>query len=588
MKSVLLLIAATIFTRVVFADDIPFETYAGHALPNVELPAGISAKDGEVSLVADYKNAGEQGVPLYLINQTHRAISFPDQGDDLYIKLETQSKDGQWLRAQSHTYSFCGNSYGARVLQPGMHYHMLGYRPKTGEKGVIRFAIQSDQILVSNIGEGLFAPVDVENSAYDRMSLSGVPEQLIDGFGSNSRTEEWSSARLIICLELLRAYGIVPALKREAERLRNEWATAKIEAEAVKSFDAILGQPWPKERSTMRLLRQCLSNIEDKGASTDAQALRYEVSWRVVGELASIELSTDESRRVTTVSNAVITPEWQTLAKLAVAHLANAKREVAIGMNQLLQSSLLTDSTIRSEELENLLQGETYFTSKLAADALARRGRAERLAELGMNLSPEHQLTVFSALATGGDRLERIGLDGLGGVRGPASESKEEKFWRYVLKSQTERACEILHFIAPHDLGSNAFPSMVFQYLRAHWMDEVARSKASPVDFPLSAPSYSARLSVDFLSKAKRKDDIPLFRELLSYRGYEEQKTYKVGGTSTSERVVVFEHRYGVRYAALEALKALGEAVPQDIVIERNIIDPEHIVEKTNGMSASK
>src|SRR5258708_1073165 len=65
-----------------------FRGHVGAPIPNASLPRHIPAPQGVLTLFADYPAAGQLGIPLYLVNRTSSAVSFPAQDGDIYLKLE--------------------------------------------------------------------------------------------------------------------------------------------------------------------------------------------------------------------------------------------------------------------------------------------------------------------------------------------------------------------------------------------------------------------------------------------------------------------------------------------------------------------
>ena len=136
----------------------PLETahridYPSKPIANDQLPKNVVAPEGQLTLFADYNDLWRQQVVLYLVNKTKEEVSIPAQDSDLYVKLETQTESGQWVRAQTHQRSWCGNSYHSRTLKPGNFITLLGFQPRRGQKQPARFSFYSDVEAVSNIGE---------------------------------------------------------------------------------------------------------------------------------------------------------------------------------------------------------------------------------------------------------------------------------------------------------------------------------------------------------------------------------------------------------------------------------------------------
>jgi hypothetical protein len=120
------------------------------------LPSRVVAKDGDLTLFADYVGGRSNGVALYLVNRTSASVRFESEDGDIYVKLEYKGSDGIWARAQTHQYSWCGNSYmDTPDLRPGKYFCFLGYSPPEGEIVEVRYRRYAGDVdLVSNIGKG--------------------------------------------------------------------------------------------------------------------------------------------------------------------------------------------------------------------------------------------------------------------------------------------------------------------------------------------------------------------------------------------------------------------------------------------------
>jgi hypothetical protein len=235
-------------------------------------------------------------------------------------------------------------------------------------------------------------------------------------------------------------------------------------------------------------------------------------------------------------------------------------------MNGVLSASLLTDSFVTSDALEPLLKSlNAYRGASAAANALARRGLTERLSELGMDLAPENQVAVLAALASGGVSREQTGLDGWSGVRRPEPKTKEETFWRKVVSTQPLQASWALAVAAPYGRGPDVYGPIVTDEIRAFWHEQAEASNVAKKDFELPEPAYLYRLSVEYLAKARREEDAPLFQSLLQYRGYELEQGY----TGAGGMIPYQKRHFRVRQEALEALKSLGKSVPEHVVLEK-------------------
>lgn len=142
-------------------------------LPNTELPAQISHEWGCVSLVADYHAKEPDGsIPVYLINGTLNSMNLSSQDGDVCLKLEMMNGDASWCRAQSHAFSWCGNSYSNQSLRPGHFRKINGYQPEEGDKHRIRYTLYHQGIRISsNMGTGLANEEDVDLASRDALAV---------------------------------------------------------------------------------------------------------------------------------------------------------------------------------------------------------------------------------------------------------------------------------------------------------------------------------------------------------------------------------------------------------------------------------
>jgi hypothetical protein len=145
-------------------------------LPIAKLPAGITGEAGKVSLVADFVTRTKPDVfDVYLINLSDHDIYLEAQDFDVYLKLETQSNAGNWVRAQAHAFSWCGNSYTFKPTVRKQHFYRIsGYQPAQGRKAKIRFRLyeQPNLDIVSQVGDGLVSDTDISISASDALAVS--------------------------------------------------------------------------------------------------------------------------------------------------------------------------------------------------------------------------------------------------------------------------------------------------------------------------------------------------------------------------------------------------------------------------------
>ena len=109
MKRVLSLVVAGVLAVAVHA-SVHSTIDPKQTLKVKRLPEQVVSRPGSLSLFADYANATNGVITLYLVNRSGKDIDIPCQDYDPYAKLEGEL-DGRWVRAQEHVFSWCGNSY---------------------------------------------------------------------------------------------------------------------------------------------------------------------------------------------------------------------------------------------------------------------------------------------------------------------------------------------------------------------------------------------------------------------------------------------------------------------------------------------
>lgn len=139
--------------------------------PIAELPRGVAAAPGALSLVADYRNAAGGQVPVYLVNRTGAAVELETQDGDPYLVREVEL-DGRWVRAEPFLFSFCGLSYYAVRVEPGHFLTFGGRSPDASERGRVRFRLGQHSVpVVSNVGAGRFSRDEVLAASHDVMAM---------------------------------------------------------------------------------------------------------------------------------------------------------------------------------------------------------------------------------------------------------------------------------------------------------------------------------------------------------------------------------------------------------------------------------
>lgn len=172
-------------------------SYLRDALPIADLPPNVDARDGQLTLYADFKGVTGDAIPIYLINRTDHRIGFSAQDWDPFLKLEALGGNGSWERAQTHYHSGCPSSYTPMPsLRQEEFFKTWGWYPLEGEPRTIRYRIFREFatlledgapertsrmwrdverlpiLLVSNAGPGRALPAAIEGTRTDGLAPS--------------------------------------------------------------------------------------------------------------------------------------------------------------------------------------------------------------------------------------------------------------------------------------------------------------------------------------------------------------------------------------------------------------------------------
>lgn len=209
MNRIAALIASVTFCFVAHADEQPLHTSLGTGRPIAELPAHVRAAEGKLSLFADFEDVRGENIVLYLVNKTGKRHEMNAQDRDIYVKLEAKVMQNLWERAQTHTYSWCGNSYFPVVVAPKSFHVFLGHYPSEGEPRDVRYVSYKNEHLVSNIGRGRVRPAEMKQAKYDRMAIETGDFDFVSQVALRKHVAEplagyWKNSRQIAVYSLRR------------------------------------------------------------------------------------------------------------------------------------------------------------------------------------------------------------------------------------------------------------------------------------------------------------------------------------------------------------------------------------------------
>jgi hypothetical protein len=149
--------------------------------------------EGVLTLYADYSKTWNGYILLYLINATDDSINLKSEDGDVYIKLEAwDAASYQWVRAQHHVYSWCGNSYGTIALHARSFLTYRGMFPTdlSGDQMRIRYRLYNalNAPVVSNASTAHVSEEMIRDARFDLMSISQGDSAFVTGIALGSIT----------------------------------------------------------------------------------------------------------------------------------------------------------------------------------------------------------------------------------------------------------------------------------------------------------------------------------------------------------------------------------------------------------------
>lgn len=549
-----------------------FHSYVSDPTANVELPKHVIAPSGQLSIFADYERADASGTPLYVVNRSEQEVQFHAQDGDIYLKLEYQRPDGTWQRAQGHISSWCGNSYGYRVLSPGQHFTLQGYHVPKGISAKVRYASYGRVEAFSNVGSGFYSQADLEAAEGDSLSMSGMPSVLIQYLSApemeNTLVTEgrtYPKTRIVAALELARVLGRTSFLKRPVERviiqLSAKPALAEDEVQIVAALKSILARPWEQEMDQQNLLNYCYEVLNTPDSQPESYGSPRGLSnllWETLADLDHPVNAVYPKRKLTDPAS------WKPVLEMVSTRILSAPEEDQNHMVRILtMRSSLVDEWLADSVFESCLMSSNKLVVSTAAKTLSKRGKWKQLAEIGEKFSAEGQLAVLEHLVKGGVEVPRWRSGGYGGFRSPEPESKEALFWEHCMRSQPKECAEMWRRLA-EEYEQYRLPYIPFleKQVFAYLTKEADQSDQKPQEFRIE-PADNASFLVEFLTPSTSElpplfeEDqlglVPLFNRLLKHKGY------KLDPFS--------DHRYfPFRDNAVMALIKLRKPVPADLL----------------------
>jgi hypothetical protein len=123
-----------------------------HGAPIREMPAGVPAPPGELSLYADYASVRDGEIDLYLVNRGKEWVLVSCAAGRPMLTIETKIEDGTWAAEGPLPTREDGVVRLPPVLRPGAYFRFPARLPDDTGSAPIRYRFPGHPDVVSNEG----------------------------------------------------------------------------------------------------------------------------------------------------------------------------------------------------------------------------------------------------------------------------------------------------------------------------------------------------------------------------------------------------------------------------------------------------
>lgn len=514
--------------------------------PLQRLPGHVSAAPGKLTLFADYKDISDatarvpesagpgfdKTIKLYVVNRTGKKVILPAQDGDLYLKQEVLAENGLWVRAQTHLYSWCGNSYMAvevpdesYITRPGA-FHSKGKKRKVRYRVYERNRPELEKALVSNVAEALVPEAAMEAARFDAMSVNHVPQTLRYCFPEALTSRPLrvyrvnlpalgkpTPQRAAAALALLKSYGQAHIFRRHAKKLVAE-APDPTAKQAIDRMEFLLKGEWKSQRNRQALLeetvRALLTPAEKRVPATPAG--ERVLTWCMLQELVLKRIVGGYSKGVDVNfayyqlfdERPVALPQdsKQALVEECRRVIAAGPAEEQAFATSMLASQAIGGGLVTAKELVRLVAHAEQGVWRWAAVGLAKRGKRDLLIEAGRKRPKgdwKHLLFMLKV-----QMPEKVG-------------DAEIAFWQDLAKVDPGSLCYALE----PEFEKRPTPKEIKAIVRQYLSSEI--EKPSIKETGVQA-FYNLKAALRFLASWKDPEDTALLKRFLKYPLTREQR----------------------------------------------------------------
>jgi hypothetical protein len=529
-----------------------------------DLPKQVIFKQGDVSLVADPKDAKGEYMTIYLVNDTDLPIStfIPE----LKNPISQVKVADHWFSDEETGERSCGGPVSIPKDMPAKSALALGawYCTKGDTEGKRRFVLYlKNQVIFSEPIRGVCRMADLQGILDDESSpflTFDMQDRLFlkqwGGVGCARSSEEF-----VAMLELIRNQGMVISQRRNLlDWIGGQKSKTNISPELARAINGmanVLEKPWLVYNDPQKLINRSL--IALGGKKSDQYGTPEKCRSMVWRYLSDSRLDSG-IRYAGPASEALDSNSLVALADLAdKVMMESADSDEIEGAGMFLASPWLSERHFSADRFRQYLKSGRCAVVRAGLAGLTFRGRSD---ESGRWLS-EHYVELGHDLAA---------------CYLAAASNRPMEDWEYpiidlLLDSDPSEALSLFDSrFSP--LAKDRIPGSwvvsLRRFLRSElteeredwWVRRNGQTKDDPDHGATDKDMESFVNGIHLLARWGDASDIPLFQKLLEHPASRFQKTGRGFGT------LVFP----IRQAAKEVLVLLHEKVPSALVTEKFII----------------
>lgn len=504
--------------------------------PLLQLPAEVPAKAGELTCHADFANAADGWIRIYLVNRREGPTGIGLTNGDPNFKAYRELPDGRWERVQpAGSWVMCGDSIRVLTIHPGMFvtFHAK-YRPPGETACRIRYQVPGQDDYVSNSGQGSWDEKERDEAQLDGNCFDQLPFWIrtmedfrVDAEGKDLRGRERIEEE-IVYLDLLLHYRDFRAprlwseqLLMESEEYPEEWRGL-----AKDRIKHLLDRTPVASRTPAEFVSFCLDALEVKSKDHPpvfGDLTAYpQIIWAAVAHVSARGKQSDGF-------------PWKRVFEVIVSRFPQAGPLELEGMWRVMKNERQVHENVSSEFLIGGMKSKHANFRAECVRLLMHRGMADEVTAEASKSDSEGRFAVAKVL---------VSPESLGARYGSVSDYLVAR-----VNENPERALEVIYEGSGYKTDIHLSPEL-WLALRP-WME---RAVSVGLEGPVEMKTYQERERVLRVLRIGFRDRTPFLRKLLASEAYHEQTRSVTDGKGTASKTE------RIRFLADEARRMLARS----------------------------